>query len=80
MPINSVPPDRENSQSSILPVLDASPTIIRLAYTFGNVTFDNDTTSNTPTHTLLPNLPLVAKAKKVRSVGDTKVHRDSIPH
>jgi hypothetical protein len=66
----------ETSQPSILPVLDASPTLIRLAYAFGNVTFDD----TTPIHNkLLPNLQLFPKAKKVRSVGDTKVHRGSIP-
>jgi hypothetical protein len=52
--------------------------LIQLAYAFGNVTFD-DTSSSTPTHNLLPHLQLTAKAKKVRSVGDTKVHRGSIP-
>jgi hypothetical protein len=52
--------------------------LIRLAYAFGNVTFD-DNISSTPTHDLLPNLQLIPKAKKVRSVGDTKVHRGSIP-
>jgi hypothetical protein len=78
-PIKTVLPDREDSQPSILPLLDASPALIRLAYAFGNVTFDPDTNSSTPFHNLLPNLQLIPKAKKVRSVGNTKVHRGSIP-
>ena len=72
-------PYREDDKSSILPIIDASTALIRLAYAFGNVTFDPDDTSNTTTHNLLPHLQLTAKAKKVRSVGDTKVHRGSIP-
>jgi hypothetical protein len=52
--------------------------LIQLAYAFGNVTFDD--TNNTPIHNrLLPNLQFFPKAKKVRCVGDTKVHRCSIP-
>jgi len=78
-PIKTVLPDREDSQPSILPLLDASPALIRLAYAFGNVTFDPDINNSTPTHNLLSNLQLIPKAKKVRSVGDTKVHRGSIP-
>jgi hypothetical protein len=77
-PIKPILPERENSQPSILPILDASSSLIRLAYAFGNVTFD-DNISSTTTHNLLPNLQLIPKAKKVRSVGDTKVHRGSIP-
>ena len=69
--------NKEDSQPSILPLLDASPILIRLAYAFGNVTVDD--TASTPTHDLRPNLQLTPKAKKVRSVGDTKVHRGSIP-
>jgi hypothetical protein len=69
---------KENSQPSILHIIDASPTLIHLAYAFGNVTFDTDE-NTTPTHKLLPNLQILPKAKKVRSVGDTKVHRGSIP-
>ena len=49
-----------------------------MAYAFGSVAFDESADSTT-THNLLPNLQLTAKAKKVRSVGDTKVHRGSIP-
>ena len=69
---------QENSQSSILHIIDATPPLIRLAYAFGSVAFDESADSTT-THNLLPNLQLTAKAKKVRSVGDTKVHRGSIP-
>jgi hypothetical protein len=53
--------------------------LIRPAYAFGNVTFDDDT-SNIPIHNnLLSNLQLFPKTKKARSVGDAKVHRGSIP-
>jgi hypothetical protein len=53
--------------------------LIQLAYAFGNVTFDPDVTDNTTTHSVLPNLQLIPKAQKVRSVGDTNIYQGSIP-